>query len=71
MLQLALKLQPDIEKTFIETVKKDFDGSYEKFVEVALKKHVNVLSKLSYVSEDLGVDDLAQNHDHYIYGTRK
>lgn len=71
MLHIDLKLKPEIESQFIETVKKDFNGSYEKFVETALKKHQNLLSKLINISEDLGIEDLAEKHDHYLYGTDK
>jgi len=46
-------------------------GSYEKFVESAVNKKENVLSKLIDISEDLGIEDLAENHDFYLYGTRK
>lgn len=69
MLQLQLKLKPDIEKTLVEVVKKDYSGSYEKFIETALKRQENILSKLINISEDLGVEDLSQNHDRYLYGS--
>ncbi len=62
-----MKLKPEIEKQLGETVKKEFNGSYEKFVETALKRHKNVLSKRINISEDLGIEDLAENHDHYLY----
>ena len=71
MLQLALKLKPEVEKELVETVRNEFDGSYEKFIETALKKHKNVLSKLIHIAEDLGIEDLAENHDHYLYGSEK
>ena len=31
----------------------------------------NVLKELSDLATDLGVDDLAEQHDHYLYGTDK
>lgn len=31
----------------------------------------NTLSILAAMAEDLGVDDLAENHDHYLYGADK
>ncbi|MFQ5825673.1 MAG: hypothetical protein ACE5JB_16670 [bacterium] len=71
MLHLNLKLNPKIEKEFVELVNKQFDGSYEKFIESVLNKRENALTKLIGISEDLGVDDLAHNHDHYLYGTEK
>ncbi|MFQ5707383.1 MAG: hypothetical protein ACE5HO_08060 [bacterium] len=71
MLHLDLKLKPKIEKQFVELVNKQFDGSYEKFVESALKNRGNILTRLLSISEDLGVEDLAHNHDHYLYGTAK
>ena len=46
MLQINLNLKPEIEKQFIDIINKDFSGSYEKFVEKAIKKHQNVVSKL-------------------------
>ncbi len=67
MLHIDLKLRPEIEEQLIETVNKEFSGSYELFVEAALQKQQNVLSKLIEISEDLGVEDLAENHDHYLY----
>lgn len=71
MLHIDLKLKPEIEKQLIETVKKDFNGSYETFIEMSLKRYNNVLSKLISISEDLGIEDLSENHDHYLYGTEK
>ena len=71
MLQINLNLKPEIEKQFIDIINKDFSGSYEKFVEKAIKKHQNVVSKLIDIPEDLGIDDLAENHDHYLYGSDK
>ena len=71
MLQIDLKLKPEVEKQLLETIKRDFNGSYEIFIERALKRHENVLSKLINISEDLGIEDLSENHDHYLYGTEK
>ena len=34
-------------------------------------EEVGTFSLLSEMAEDLGVDDLAENHDHYLYGTDK
>lgn len=31
----------------------------------------NTLSVLAAMAEDLGIDDLAENHDHYLYGVDK
>jgi hypothetical protein len=31
----------------------------------------NVLQKLASLAADLGVDDLAEQHDHYLYGIEK
>lgn len=71
MLHLDLKLPPKIEKKFIAIVNDHFSGSYERFIESAVKKRENVLSKLIDISEDLGVEDLAENHDYYLYGNQK
>ncbi len=71
MLHLDLKLNPKTEKKLVELVNKKFDGSYEKFIESAVKKRENALSKLIDISEDLGIDDLAHNHDEYLYGSKK
>ena len=71
MLHIDLKLNPQIEKKFQKIVKEQFDGSYEKFIENIIIKHENALTKLIDISEDLGIDDLAKNHDHYLYGTAK
>lgn len=37
----------------------------------ATKEGGTVLRKLLSLSTDLGVDDLAEQHDHYLYGTEK
>ena len=71
MLHLDLKLKPETEKQLTDIVKKEFNGSYEKFIETVLPRYKNVLSKLISIAEDLGVEDLSENHDHYLYGTEK
>ena len=71
MLHLDLKLDDDTEKTLVRLVSNKFNGSYEKFIESVLPKKKNGLSKLIEISEDLGVEDLAHNHDNYLYGTEK
>lgn len=71
MLHIDLNLKPEIEKQLLAIVKKDFNGSYENFISTALKRHKNVLSKLIHISEDLGIEDLSKNHDHYLYGVEK
>ena len=71
MLHLDLKLNPQIEKKIQKIVREKYGGSYEKFIESIVIKEENVLSKLSDMAEDLGVEDLAKNHDHYLYGTPK
>ena len=35
------------------------------------KKKKNILQKLSERAKDLGISDLAKQHDHYLYGTEK
>ncbi len=35
------------------------------------KRKKNVLQKISARAKDLGVSDLAEQHDHYLYGTPK
>lgn len=71
MLHLDLQLKPQIEKKFLQIVTEKYNGSYEKFIENIIVKQENALTKLIDISEDLGIDDLAKNHDHYLYGTPK
>ena len=71
MLHLDLKLKPSTERKFVELVTSQFNGSYENFIESTINNRENVLSKLISISEDLGVEDLAENHDHYLYGIPK
>jgi hypothetical protein len=40
-------------------------------VDEPTKQQGNVLQKIASQAQDLGVSDLAQQHDHYIYGTAK
>jgi hypothetical protein len=44
-------------------------------IEVSQKPHPerkkNILQRLSERAMDLGVSDLAAQHDHYLYGTEK
>ncbi len=35
------------------------------------KKKKKILQKLSERAKDLGISDLAAQHDHYLYGTEK
>ncbi len=39
--------------------------------QVVAKADVTVLQQLLSLATDLGVDDLAEQHDHYLYGTEK
>lgn len=71
MLHLDLELSPKTEKKLLEIVKNQFNGSYENFLESVIQNRENVLSKLIDISEDLGIEDLAVNHDAYLYGTKK
>lgn len=71
MLHLDLELSPKTEKKLLEIVKNQFNGSYENFLESVIQNRENVLSKLIDISEDLGIEDLAANHDAYLYGTKK
>ncbi|RMH85131.1 MAG: hypothetical protein D6681_16330 [Calditrichaeota bacterium] len=71
MLHLKLKLKPETEKELLNIVNREFDGSFEKFIEAAIKRHKSVLTKLILISEDLGIEDLAEHHDHYLYGVEK
>jgi hypothetical protein len=70
MLHLDLKLNPKVEKKLVKLVNEKFNGSYEKFIETVLQKRENVLTRLIDISEDLGVEDLAEKHDDYLYGKR-
>jgi len=40
-------------------------------VEYKVAEPKNTFSALAEMAEDLGVDDLAENHDHYLYGVDK
>jgi len=71
MINLDLHLKPEIEKQFVEIVEKQFEGSYEKFIESIVSKKANALSKLASIAEELGIRDLAENHDRYLYGLEK
>ena len=68
---LHLELTSKTEKKLAEIVRNQFNGSYESFIESIIQKRENVLSKLIDISEDLGIEDLAANHNHYLYGTKK
>ncbi len=46
----------------LEDLKKGNSTSVEKYLEKR-----NVLSVLSEIAEDLGIEDLAENHDKYLY----
>lgn len=70
MLHLDLKLPSKTEDKLKEIVNTQFDGSYENFIESVVQQRGNILSKLADISEDLGIDDLAENHDHYLYGSK-
>lgn len=39
--------------------------------DVSMIAETNTFSYLASIAEDLGVDDLAENHDHYLYGLDK
>jgi hypothetical protein len=67
-MELQLNLNPDIEKQLIEIVNKKFNGSFERFIEDAVHRRTNVLESLANIAEDLEVEDLAENHDKYLYG---
>jgi hypothetical protein len=71
MLNLQLELKPEVEKELVELVNSYFQGSYEKFIESMLMKSENILTKLADISEELDIPDLAENHDHYLYGVEK
>jgi hypothetical protein len=71
MLQLELNLDPNIEKQLLETIRSEFNGSYEKFIETALQKPRNILSQLADIAEEFEPSDLAENHDVYLYGVKQ
>ncbi len=70
MLHLDLELPSKTEKKLKEIVNNQFNGSYENFIENVVHKRKNVLSKLIDISEDLEIEDLAENHDKYLYGAK-
>ena len=49
MLHLDLKLNPKIEKQFVELINKQFNGSYEKFIESVLQKTRNYLNYINLI----------------------
>lgn len=71
MISLNLNLNPEIEKQFVNIVENQFEGSYEKFIESIVSKKANALSRLASIAEELGINDLAENHDKYLYGIEK
>ncbi len=71
MMHIELNLKPEIERQLIEIVGKKFSGSYERFIENALPETGNVLSQLGGIAEKLEINDLAENHDEYLYGKQK
>lgn len=56
MLHIQLHLKPDVEQQLIDLVNQEFNGSYESFVESAVTKRKNILSKLIDIAEDLSID---------------
>lgn len=68
MLHLELNLNPEIEKQLLETIRIEYNGSYEKFIENALQRPSNILSKLADIAQEFEPTDLAENHDVYLYG---
>lgn len=71
MLHVDLELNPEIEKQLLQTVNNEFNGSYEKFIENALNSRTSALKKLIDISEELEREDLAENHDAYLYGIKQ
>ncbi len=71
MIHIDLNLNPEIEKQFVEIVENQFEGSYEKFVESIVCKKANALSRLASIAEELGISDLAENHDKYLFGVER
>lgn len=39
--------------------------------EIHKRKPFSVFDKIAKSAEDLGIEDWARNHDHYLYGTDK
>ena len=46
-------------------------GQREAAGEVGRAAEKHILEVLAEMAEDLGVDDLAAQHDHYLYGVEK
>jgi len=40
-------------------------------IELNPKQKKNIFQKISARAKDLGISDLANQHDHYLYGTEK
>ena len=45
--------------------------THKRIAENGPSYNVNALHALAEMAEDLGVDDLAENHDYYLYGVSK
>jgi hypothetical protein len=71
MLHLDLNLQPELEQQLLETIRSEFNGSYEKFIENALQKPRNILTQLADIAQEFEPCDLAENHDVYLYGLER
>ncbi len=40
-------------------------------IKIELNPKQNIFQKISARAKDLGISDLANQHDHYLYGTEK
>ena len=40
-------------------------------IQIELNPKQNIFQKISARAKDLGISDLANQHDHYLYGTEK
>lgn len=58
------------QQTDVEVLIKRWLGSLESAEKQADKPN-ETFAYLASIAEDLGVDDLSENHDHYLYGVDK
>ena len=49
----------------------ELNARYRVTIEIPDRVHRRTRDCISALAQDLGVEDLAEQHDHYIYGTPK
>jgi len=62
--------------SFIPEIPLDLQANQRYLIQISSEKpseksEKNVLKRILARAEDLGISDLADQHDHYLYGTEK